>query len=133
MRKIHPVLLLEPKLLHDVDLQYIVNQIILIDHKRDVSRILRQEGKHRLLRLALASKKFGFLDVQVAQVVERLIIILSQLGHHKIGDPMVRCIRSRNQFAGRGLVRETGTAPIAEEQRATQSTRHKTRRDLARL
>ena len=114
MRKIHPVLLLEPKLLHDVDLQYIVNQIILIDHKRDVSRILRQEGKHRLLRLALASKKFGFLDVQVAQVVERLIIILSQLGHHKIGDPMVRCIRSRNQFAGRWLVGETSSAPVAK-------------------
>ena len=116
-----------------MDLEHVVNQIVLIDHKRDVSRVLRQEGEHCLLRLALASEKFGFLDIQVAQVVERLIIILSQLWHHKIGDPMVRCIRSRNQFAGRGLVRETGTAPIAEEQRATQSTRHKTRRDLARL
>ena len=97
-----------------MDLEHVVNQIVLIDHKRDVSRVLRQEGEHCLLRLALASEKFGFLDIQVAQVVERLIIILSQLWHHKIGDPMIRRVRSRNQFAGRWLVGETGSAPVAK-------------------
>ena len=46
-----------------MDLEHIVNQVVLIDHKRDVSRILRQECKHCLLGLALASEKFGFLDI----------------------------------------------------------------------
>lgn len=136
LRKIHSIFLLEAKLLHDMNLQDVLNQVVLIDHKRDISCVfLGQKCKHCLFGLALASEKLCSADTHLAAVVKRLVMVLRQLRHHQIDRPMVCRVRSCNQFAGRcWLIRKlmmvldcTATSvsrSCAEKKRVIQSARH---------
>ena len=94
--QIYPVLFFESQVLHYVHTEHIVTQLLLIYHERDVSRVLSQEDQDSVLRLLLGPEKFALTDVKVAESVERLVLVLGQLGHHQVDGPMVSCVSSCN-------------------------------------
>ena len=72
MRQILATVLLETKLLHDGDTEYIVDQFILVDDEGNVSCVLREESDHSLLfgRLRSVPESLGFAHIQVTESVQ---------------------------------------------------------------
>ena len=57
---------LEAKLLHHRHAQYIVAEVILVYHERQIPRVLSQENQNCLFRLDFAAELFCFADIEVA-------------------------------------------------------------------
>ena len=88
------------------------------------------------MRIFLTPESLGFAEVEVAEGVQRLVMVLGYLGHHEVYGPVVRRVRSCNQFAGRWLVWDRRAHFVPEEKRSTQLTliaaeRHIACRNLA--